>query len=113
MMSVMRSSSAIAPPTAPTMIGINSSGCVVGGRGVDVLDGRRVGVVNGRRIGVADGKVVVLVDVVDGRSVGIRNGRPGDGRKSVGIRRSGLIVGVGEVGPGRKSVGIRRSGLKV
>ena len=87
MMSVMRSSSAIAPPTAPTMIGINSSGCVVGGRGVDVGNGRGVDVGNGRR-----------VDVVDGRSVGIRNGRPVDSRKSVGIRRSGLIVGVGEVG---------------
>ena len=99
-MSVMRSSSANAPPTAPTMMGINSSGCVVGGRGVDVGNGRRVDVGNGRRvdvgngrrIGVADGKVVVLVDVVDGKSVGIKNGRPVDDRKSVGIRRSGLIV---------------------
>ena len=91
-MSVTRSSSAIAPPTAPTMMGINSSGCVVGGRRVDVGNGRRVDVGNGRRIGVADGKVVVLVDVVDGKSVGIKNGRPVDDRKSVGIRRSGLIV---------------------
>ena len=93
-MSVMRSSSAIAPPTAPTMMGINSSGCVVGGRGVDVGNGRRVDEVdgkgvdvgNGRRVDVADGR---RLDVVDGRSV---NGGPVDARKSVGIRKSGLIV---------------------
>jgi len=88
-MSVMRSSSAIAPPTAPTMMGTNSSGCVVGGRGVDVGNGRRIGVVDGRGVDVGNGR---RVDIVDGRSVGIRNGRPVDSRKSVGIKRSGLIA---------------------
>ena len=89
MMSVMRSSSAIAPPTAPTMMGINSSGCVVGGRGVDVGNGGRVGVGNGRGVDEVDGR---RVDEVNGRSVGIKNGRTVDARKSVGIKRSGLIA---------------------
>ena len=50
MMSIIRSSSAIAPPAAPTMMGINSRGRVVGGRGLDVVDGRGVDVMNGREV---------------------------------------------------------------
>ena len=63
MMSIIRSSSAIAPPAAPTMMGINSRGRVVGGKGVDVVVGEGgVNVVNGRGVDVMNGRVVSRVD---------------------------------------------------
>ena len=66
MMTITRSSSAIAPPTAPTMMGINSRGRVVGGRGLDVVDGRGLNVVSWRGVNiVGEGGV----DVVNGREV--------------------------------------------
>ena len=61
MMTITRSSSAIAPPTAPTMMGINSRGRVAGGRGLDLVDGRGVDVVDGRGVDVMNGREVSRV----------------------------------------------------